>query len=54
MSEIDTLRQALADAYLFISQPKRMTPTELTYGTTYYNRLTAKMREALESSEGAK
>lgn len=50
--ERDEAREALSDAYTFISQPTRMEspaggPKTATYRTENYNRLTAKIRKAL-------
>ena len=41
------LLEALEAAYTYITQPRRMTPTEATYDTRNYNTLVAKLRAAL-------
>ena len=52
--ESDQILNALANAYLFISQPQKMQtrpkgPTILTYHTSRYNELTAELRAAVQA-----
>ncbi len=42
------MREALEAAYTYITQPRRMTRTEATYDIRNYNKLTEKIRTALE------
>ena len=46
----EQLREALADAFTYITQPRRSTRTEATYDTRNYNALAAKMLDALSQS----
>jgi len=48
------LREALGQAYRFITQPRRMTQTEATYSTADYNHLTTAIRVALGMEEATK
>ena len=55
--ESDQILNALANAYLFISNPQRMQtppkrPTILTYHTSKYNELTAELRAAIQARKG--
>jgi len=47
------MREALTDAYRFITQPQRMTRDRVTYSVLPYNALTAKIRTALHQFEEA-
>jgi hypothetical protein len=46
-NERDELLAALTGAHRFISQPRRMTPDEISYDPRPYNKLTAALRAAI-------
>ena len=50
LATIDELRDALTDAYRFISQPRTMWNDKAEYDTRNYNALTAKLRAALSNA----
>lgn len=52
LATVDELRDALADAYRFISQPRTMWNDKAEYDTRNYNALTAKLRAALSNAGG--
>lgn len=51
---IEELKEALGDAYRFISQPRTMWNDKAEYDTRNYNTLTAKLRAAIASADAAK
>ncbi len=55
--ESDQILNALANAYLFISQPQKMQsrpkgPTIITYHTSRYNEITSELRAAIAVRKG--
>lgn len=51
IATVEELRDALEDAYRFISQPRTMWNDKAEYDTRNYNALTAKLRAALSKAQ---